>query len=322
MNYYPHHIGDFNSATRFSSRLERSVYRDMLDLYYEKERPLPLDMAVLCRKIVATTPDEIAAVEQVLRDFFTSTEEGWVNNRCQEEIREYHSGNAKSKAGGHAKAAKAAEKRLREEAAATARNVRAGCEQAASSVQAGCEQAAKGLREACAQPASSVRAECEQDADMLRACANQNHNHNHNQNQTNPVAQPTLSEDCARAATPVDLSIALRKEGVNCQPADPRLIQLSGQGVAIETATAACREAKKSKPGQQVIALGYVVKILERWAAEAGALSVSGAAPPARSPPGGHTASKDRARRETIEGLTGQRSNEQQPKFIDINPVA
>ncbi|MGE8450704.1 MAG: DUF1376 domain-containing protein, partial [Pseudomonadales bacterium] len=37
MNHYPHHIGDFNTATRHLSRLERAIYRDMRDMYCDTE---------------------------------------------------------------------------------------------------------------------------------------------------------------------------------------------------------------------------------------------------------------------------------------------
>jgi len=48
MNYYPHHIGDFNSATRHLTRIERSVYRDLIELYYDTEAPLSRDVDKLC----------------------------------------------------------------------------------------------------------------------------------------------------------------------------------------------------------------------------------------------------------------------------------
>ena len=39
MNYYQHHIGDFNNATRHLSLVERAIYRDLLDMYYDTEQP-------------------------------------------------------------------------------------------------------------------------------------------------------------------------------------------------------------------------------------------------------------------------------------------
>lgn len=40
MNYYQHHIGDFNNATRHLSLVERAIYRDLLDMYYDTEKPI------------------------------------------------------------------------------------------------------------------------------------------------------------------------------------------------------------------------------------------------------------------------------------------
>ncbi|MET3134627.1 uncharacterized protein YdaU (DUF1376 family) [Oxalobacteraceae bacterium GrIS 1.11] len=302
MNYYPHYIDDFNSATRFSSRLERSIYRDMLDLYYEQEKPLPLEQKILFRKICVVTAEEVAAAQQVLEDFFVLTDGGWVNARCEKEIKRYHEKSEKSGAGGRAKAAKAeaalALAMSKKSAAACAPD--AGNRQADSSI----------LREGCAQDASTL---CEP--------ANQNQNQNHNQKKSNPVAQPTLSEDRAGTTTAVDLSIAMRNEGVKSQPADPRLIALAGQGVSVQTAVAACQEAKRSKHGAEVN-VGYVVKILERWAAEAASLSVAGVMPPSRPASAGYESTKDRERRETIHALTGQSHHERAHEFIDINTLA
>lgn len=87
------------------------------------------------------------------------------------------------------------------------------------------------------------------------------------------------SESAARAVTAADLSIAMRKAGVQSQPADPRLISLAEQGVTPETVDAACAEAKRSKPNETV-GVGYVVKILERWAKDAAGLKAKGAAAP------------------------------------------
>lgn len=111
MNYYPHHIGDFNSATRHLSRIERSVYRDMIEMYYDTEQALPLDRAALCRKLMARSEEESTAVEQVLNEFFTETEQGWTNSRCDKEIEAYHKKlNDKSAAGKASAAARAANK--------------------------------------------------------------------------------------------------------------------------------------------------------------------------------------------------------------------
>jgi len=111
MNYYQFHIGDFNNATRHLSRLERSIYRDLIDLYYDTEEPLTNDITALCRKVIATTEQDRTAVQQVLNEYFTETENGWINDRCQDEIDKYHSNhNAKSAAGKASGAARRAKK--------------------------------------------------------------------------------------------------------------------------------------------------------------------------------------------------------------------
>lgn len=90
MHSYFHHIGDFNTATRHLSRVERSIYRDLIDLYYETERCLTLDMKALCRRVIARSEEEISALETVLQEFFEETSEGWMHPRCQQDIDAYH----------------------------------------------------------------------------------------------------------------------------------------------------------------------------------------------------------------------------------------
>ena len=105
MSHYPHHIGDFDRATRHLSRIERSIYRDLLDVYYDTEQPLTLDLEKLKRKILATTEQESTAVEQVLNEFFTKTPTGWFNSRCDDEILRYLSNNSQKALAGKASAA-------------------------------------------------------------------------------------------------------------------------------------------------------------------------------------------------------------------------
>ena len=113
MNYYPHHINDFNSATRHLNRLERSIYRDLIELYYETEQQLTNDLTALCRKIIARSNQEATAVEQVLNEFFTETPTGWFHSRCEEEIDRYRSNNSQKAEAGRASAAKRQAQRQR-----------------------------------------------------------------------------------------------------------------------------------------------------------------------------------------------------------------
>lgn len=104
MKHYPHHIGDFDRATRHLTRIERSVYRDLIDLYYDTEAQLALDVPALCRKIVARSNEESTAVQQVLNEFFTETPTGWYHERCEEEIAAYHANTSQKALAGKASA--------------------------------------------------------------------------------------------------------------------------------------------------------------------------------------------------------------------------
>jgi len=104
MKHYPHHIGDFDRATRHLTRLERSVYRDLIDLYYDTEQCLTLDMQALCRRIIARTNEEVTAVEQALNEFFTETPTGWYHERCEAEIEAYRANNSQRARAGKASA--------------------------------------------------------------------------------------------------------------------------------------------------------------------------------------------------------------------------
>ena len=104
MKHYPHHIGDFDKATRHLTRLERSIYRDLIDLYYDTEKPLTLDLSALCRRIIARSNEEATAVEQVLNEFFTETPSGWYHDRCEAEIAAYHANSSQKALAGKASA--------------------------------------------------------------------------------------------------------------------------------------------------------------------------------------------------------------------------
>lgn len=100
MNYYPHHIGDFNNATRHLTRIERSIYRDLIELYYDTEKPLIDDIELICRRILADDEIQIYAVQSILREYFILTDKGYENARCNEIIKEYkRNAKNKSKAG-------------------------------------------------------------------------------------------------------------------------------------------------------------------------------------------------------------------------------
>ena len=66
--------------------IEDAAYRRLLDVYYTRETPIPFDVRQACRLVRAQSKDERQAVEDVLREFFTETPEGWRHGRCDAEI--------------------------------------------------------------------------------------------------------------------------------------------------------------------------------------------------------------------------------------------
>jgi uncharacterized protein YdaU (DUF1376 family) len=90
VNYYPFHIGDFRSGTVNMTRQTRWIYRDMLDIYYDDEKPLPLDLDLLCNQIGAESDDERRIVERLLRFKFVKTDDGYWHEICDRVITDYH----------------------------------------------------------------------------------------------------------------------------------------------------------------------------------------------------------------------------------------
>ena len=89
LNYYQFHIGDFRSGTVNMTRQARWIYRDMIDVYYDTESPLPLDFDVLCDLIGVELDDERAIVSRLLRFKFEKTDGGYRHEICDQVIEEY-----------------------------------------------------------------------------------------------------------------------------------------------------------------------------------------------------------------------------------------
>lgn len=86
MNYYEHHIGDYDKSTSHLTACEDGIYCRLLRRYYDTEAPLPADLAVVQRLVRARTKAEKTAVKTVLMEFFTLDDDGWHQVRCDEHI--------------------------------------------------------------------------------------------------------------------------------------------------------------------------------------------------------------------------------------------
>lgn len=100
MNYYQHHIGDYDSHTSHLTWLEDTAYRRLICLYYRTQKPLSLDVGAVCRLIRANSRYEKEAVQQVLSEFFTLEDDGYHSSRCDNEINAYSEKAEKNKANG------------------------------------------------------------------------------------------------------------------------------------------------------------------------------------------------------------------------------
>lgn len=87
MHYYNFNIGDYAKDTRHLSNIEDLAYRRLIDLYYDKEKPLIKDVSKLSRLInMRENQEEIATV---LGDFFEETEECYKHTRIDDDIANY-----------------------------------------------------------------------------------------------------------------------------------------------------------------------------------------------------------------------------------------
>jgi hypothetical protein len=134
------------------------------------------------------------------------------------------------------------------------------------------------------------------------------------------ATQPELGEQTPAARADddpdlhVQLSIAMRRAGIESQPADPRLIALAEQGVTPQTVAAACAEAKQAKPGER-IGVAYVVAILNRWSADAAKVNAGHANQPRGSPRQALQANTQRL----LNRIQGTTSHEPDHRIIDLN---
>lgn len=103
MNYYEHHIGDWDQATAHLTAVEDGIYSRMVRWYMASEGPLPLDVTAIQRRVRARARDEKAAVQAVLDEFFERQDDGFHQHRCDEEIARFKDKQRKAKASADAR---------------------------------------------------------------------------------------------------------------------------------------------------------------------------------------------------------------------------
>jgi len=89
MHYYQFNIGDYLSHTKHLDLMEDLAYRRLLDLYYLHEQPLNSGITSVARQIGMR--DHETEVKSVLEEFFNLSDDGWINQRADKEIKHFHS---------------------------------------------------------------------------------------------------------------------------------------------------------------------------------------------------------------------------------------
>ena len=91
LNFYKHHLGDYDSNTSHLSWDEDMAYTRLMRIYYRRELPLPQELPEIYRLSRAVTSKQKQAISAVLSEFFKLQEGAWHNKRCDEEIAAYQS---------------------------------------------------------------------------------------------------------------------------------------------------------------------------------------------------------------------------------------
>lgn len=84
--WYAHSIASYEKRTAHLTMLQHGAYRLLMDHYYKMAAPLPAPLMHLHRICRAVADEEKAAVSAVLSEFFTLQDDGWHNERADEEL--------------------------------------------------------------------------------------------------------------------------------------------------------------------------------------------------------------------------------------------
>jgi uncharacterized protein YdaU (DUF1376 family) len=286
MNFYKHHIGDYDADTAHLTWDEDMAYTRMMRAYYRREKPLPAEIKDVCRLVRATTRTQKEAVETVLNEFFTIEDDGWHQKRCDEELsvanEKADQNRQNGKKGGRPR--KVAKPEITDSVSDS-------------------------------KPKENPDGFESKNPDGFSSLSEKNLSQTPDARlQTpdiNPLGGNTDVGGTPRATVrPAELSAAMRRHSIEAQPGDPRIIAAAAAGITPETVEAACAEAKASDPSGRIKA-GFVIAIAQRWTADA-------AKPPARSAPRASRDEQIRAISEANGAAWLAQSPESDPNVIDM----
>lgn len=268
MNFYKHHIGDYDADTAHLGWLEDAAYRRLICLYYRREQPIPADINQAARLVRAVSKQEREAVESVLREFFHLTDEGWRHHRCDAEIEVAERAAAKNRANGRSggrprkdesdKGGDTKPKRNPTETQSVSsgfRHARGTNSQTPDSITQ--DQGAS----AVAAPPPPARARAREEGPSPP-----------------PEPPPAPPPDPTPPSAAGLACRAMRAAGfADTNPADPRLQALLAQGVTAEELAGIAAEAVKARPPK---GWGWVLATVQGRRTDAAAITVATAPPP------------------------------------------
>ena len=233
MNYYEHHIGDYAEATAHLTFIEDATYSRLIRKYYATEKPLPIDLKLVQRLINARSKEEKNSVVSVLNEFFTLTDDGWRQVRCDHEIARF-----KDK---QIKARRSAEGRWQ-------------------AFQADDLRQQNDPHNACVRIATALRTQCSPDTKHQTPVTNL---HTPDKQNNGGENEKVLQGDGERKK---QIKTLFEKEGLNIGADDERITQLIQQGLTVEEVEEAIVQAKEMRrraSSSNPINTGFVLAILK-----------------------------------------------------------
>lgn len=97
MHYYKFDVSAWCLHTAHLTLEEEGVYLRLVNMYYDTEQPIPNETQTVCRRLRLGNQEIVLAI---LAEFFTPSEDGWRNKRCDAELAAYHAKSERNRAVG------------------------------------------------------------------------------------------------------------------------------------------------------------------------------------------------------------------------------
>jgi uncharacterized protein YdaU (DUF1376 family) len=233
MNYYEHHIGDYAEATAHLTFIEDATYTRLIRKYYATEKPLPIDVKLVQRLINARSKEEKNSVISVLNEFFTLTDDGWRQERCDHEIARFKDKQIKARRSAEGRWQAFQSDDLRQE---------------------------NEPHNSCVRIANAMRTQCSPDTKHQTPVTNL---HTPDKQNNGAEIEKVLQGDGERKK---QIQTLFEKEGVNIGEDDERIAQLIQQGPTVEdveVAIAQAKEMRRRASSSTPINTGFVLAILK-----------------------------------------------------------